>query len=158
MQFPFALPSKLQAFSEEFMSAFNAEDDSVSAVPAEACADSIIHADSPAVQVTSLAETASIIASSIRALVPAAVRANVGGAHHVAPANSAAREEVLSDLLDSDLSCPDAQHAVDHELASFRWSSGSALHLSVFIESLRRNYMAFSVALLLLGLLLLYVL
>jgi hypothetical protein len=82
----------------------------------------------------------------------------VGGAHHVAPANSAAREEVLSDLLDSDLSCPDAQHAVDHELASFRWSSGSALHLSVFIESLRRNYMAFSVALLLLGLLLLYVL
>lgn len=161
MRLPFALPSKLHAFSAEFMSAFDAESDHLppvsSRVDANACSDAqftVVHDFLPSAQPKTIAatasETVSFITSSIRALVPTA-----SGSTQQQPSASTMRTDTAPS--DPSLCCPDAQEAVSRELAAFNRLTASS-PLSAFVDTLRRNYMRISFAMLLFGLLLLYLL
>jgi hypothetical protein len=164
MRLPFSLPPKLQAFSQEFMSAFDAEADHSLPISiqhdiqtssdAEAAT---VHTCTPVSQTKSIAaaasETASLIASSLRALVPMASSDSQRLAHDPAPGNTASPPFDAAGHLD-----PLLQDAVDRELEGFgRYSASSALP-SVIGDVLRRNYMRLSLALLILGLILLFML
>jgi hypothetical protein len=166
MRLPFALPSKLHAFSEEFLSAFDAEADSLPPLSSrQDTADAAdahvttVHTFPSVTQSRSIAaaasETASLIASSFRAFVPIALSDDK-------PLSSSSATCIdAPPAPDAELHCRDTQESVDRELASFSRAAPSSALLSLLSaagEALRRNYMRASFALLLLGLLLLYLL
>ncbi len=174
MRLPFELPSKLQAFSAEFMSAFDTEADH--ALPESHHRGSLENnrdepaaalTPSPEIQTRSIAsaaaETAGLIASSFRALALAPSQrylemSNVNDNSHAAdPAQVPSASSSYGSAADVSISCRDVQDSVDRELAAFGRSSASAL-LPAIVELLRHNYMRVSFALLLLGLLFLYLL
>jgi hypothetical protein len=165
MRLPFEIPSKLHAFSAEFMSAFDSEADqslpvlsrvdSMAGASAEVAAP---QAPSLEVQARSIAsaasEAASLISSSFRALVPSSNHNDQLRATALAPSPSNYVSHDVADDLPA--SCRDVQDSVDSELAAFRRLSASAPLSLVVTDLLRHNYMRLSFAMLLLGLLLLY--
>lgn len=169
MRLPFDIPSKLHAFSAEFMSAFDSEADHslpvflrVDSMPGASAEVAAPQTPSLEIQKRSLAsaasETASLIASSFRALVPSSNHNDHSRATALAPAPSNYVSHDVADDLSA--SCRDVQDSVDSELAAFRRLSGAPLSLAplsiVVMDLLRHNYMRLSFAMLLLGMLLLY--
>ncbi len=116
-----------------------------------------VHTCTPASQTKSIAaaasETASLIASSLRALVPMASSDSQRLTLDPAPGNVASPSFDAAEHSD-----PLLQHAVDRELEGFGRYPASATLPSVIGDALRRNYMRLSFALLILGLILLFML
>lgn len=159
------------------MSAFDAEsDDSPSVSHQNAPNDqdaevTIDHAPPPATQSKSMVDaasaTASLIATSLRALVPIGSADNQqrdnqqrvsASATRSAPSSSAAD---TATLIDPSLHCSHTQESVDKELAAFgRFKSITPLSAlsSAVVDALQRNFMRVSLTLLLVGLVLLYLL
>jgi hypothetical protein len=168
MRLPFELPPTLQAFSTEFMSAFESEVDNplpndchmVSSANDRADAP-VALAASPEIQNRSIAsaaaETAGLIVSSLRALVPSSTTTV---AHHAADAIPRASNTRNQDAVDDPHapgSCRDVQESVDRELALFGRLPSSPPLATLVTDLLRHNYMRLSFALLFLGLMLLYI-
>jgi hypothetical protein len=120
-------------------------------------------AASPEIQTRSIiasaaAETAGLIVSSLRALVPSSASSAV---HHATadaiPHASDTRNQGAADDPDAPGSCRDVQESVDRELALFGRLPPSPPLATVVTDLLRHNYMRLSFALLFLGLMLLYI-
>ncbi len=165
MRLPFGLPPKLQAFSEEFMSAFEPEADhllpmsSRPEVQERSDTEMAVQPASSAIETKSIAsaaiEAAGFIASSFRAIVPVQMPSRDKQSHLPLPVSSDAHADEVLEVSDS-LHCRNVQESVDLELATFSSSMGS-LPLSIGLtDMLHHNYMRVSFALLLLGLILLY--
>ena len=99
------------------------------------------------------AETAGLIVSSLRALVPSSASSAV---HHAVPHASGTSNQDAADDPDAPGSCRDVQESVDRELALFGRLPPSPPLATVVTDLLRHNYMRLSFALLFLGLMLLY--
>ncbi len=165
MRLPFALvlPSNLQAFSAEFMSAFDAEPDDGSLESAQAVAaptaraaeknEAAPPADQPKSIITSAADTAAFIASSFRSLT-----ATSGSSHQpntLPQATTRAQTEVD---LEHCVGNSDLQLAVDEELAAFRRFNPTATLFAfsgLAFNMLRIHYMRFSFAMLVIGIIVL---
>ena len=165
MRLPFGLPSKLQAFSEEFMSAFEPEADHLLPVSSRpevqerSDTEMAVQPASSAIETKSIAsaaiEAAGFIASSFRAIVPVPMPSRDKQSHLPPPVSSDAHADEVLEVSDS-LHCRNVQESVDLELATFSSSMGSLPLSKGLTDMLHHNYMRVSFALLLLGLILLY--